>query len=99
MKQSTVTPLSSLPVSVRNIARSCKGRWSVRSEDLLAAGLGDAVGKGELEVRGQQLLDVRASDVLGLLNLNNLQDLPLVSKFPSNQNSISHTWICRKRER
>lgn len=43
-------------------------------EDL--AGLrGVAVRKGELEVLGEELLDVGAADVLGLLNLNDLEDV------------------------
>lgn len=45
------------------------------SEDLLASGLGDTVGKGELEVLGEELLDVGAADVLGLLDLDDLDDL------------------------
>lgn len=44
-------------------------------EDLLAGGLGDTVRERELEVLGEELLDVWAADVLGLLNLNNLEDL------------------------
>lgn len=39
------------------------------------ANLRDTVGKRELEVGGQQLLDVGAADVVGLLNLNDLEDL------------------------
>ena len=45
------------------------------SEDLLANGLGDTVGKGELEVLGEELLDVGAADILGLLDLDDLDDL------------------------
>lgn len=45
------------------------------SEDLLAGSLGDAVRKRELEVLGEELLDVWAADVLGLLDLDNLEDL------------------------
>ena len=44
-------------------------------EDLLAGGLGDTVGKRELEVLGEELLDVGAADVLGLLDLDDLEDL------------------------
>jgi len=43
-------------------------------EDLLAL-RGVAVRQGELEVLGQKLLDVGAADVLGLLNLNDLEDV------------------------
>lgn len=62
----------------------------MRSEDLLAAGLCDAVRKGEAELLSQQLLDVRASDVLGLLNLNHLQDLKLVSSCTLRTTRISY---------
>lgn len=44
-------------------------------EDLLADLGGVAVGQRELEVLGQELLDVGAADVLGLLNLNDLEDV------------------------
>jgi hypothetical protein len=33
------------------------------------------VGERELEVLDQELLDVRAADISGLLNLDNLEDL------------------------
>ena len=39
------------------------------------ADLLDAVGEGELELGHQELLDVGAADILGLLNLNNTEDL------------------------
>lgn len=45
------------------------------SEDLLSSSLGNAVRKGELEILGEELLDVWAADVLGLLDLDNLEDL------------------------
>jgi len=56
-----------------------------RSETLLEGGravghegradLGDTVRKGELEVGGEELLDVRAAYVLGFLDLNDTEDL------------------------
>jgi len=49
--------------------------WSLRAEQLLGAGLGDAVGERELQVLGNQLLDVGALDVGGLLDLNNTEDV------------------------
>lgn len=49
--------------------------WSLRAEQLLSAGLGDAVGERELQVLGNQLLDVGALDVGGLLDLNNTEDV------------------------
>lgn len=51
------------------------------SEDLLASGLGNTVGEGELEVLGEELLDVGAADVVGLLDLNNLEDLQKKGKY------------------
>jgi hypothetical protein len=39
------------------------------------ADLRDAMGKGELEVRGHELLDVRAAHVRGLFDLDHTQDL------------------------
>lgn len=36
---------------------------------------GATMRKGELETRGHELLDVRALDVLGLLNLGDLEDV------------------------
>lgn len=45
------------------------------SEHLLASGLAVAVRQRELEVLGEELLDVRAADVLGVVDLNDLQDL------------------------
>jgi len=75
----------------------------VGSEDLLANGLGDAVGKGELEVLGEELLDVGAADVLGLLDLDDLDDLQgSVSKDGRQHRARmmpGRTWIDRKRAR
>lgn len=50
-----------------------EGRWAARDEG--RAGLLDAVGEGELEVGDQKLADVGAADVVGLLDLNNAEDL------------------------
>lgn len=54
--------------------RSVEGRWPVGEEE--AAALDDAVGKGEAEVGGEELLDVGAADVGGLLDLGDAEDLP-----------------------
>ena len=51
-----------------------KGGGARVGEQLLA-GLGGAVGQGELEVLGKELLDVRATDGLVVGDLNNLKDL------------------------
>lgn len=45
------------------------------SEDLLARLLVDAVGQRELEVLGEELLNVWSADVVGLLDLNDLENL------------------------
>ena len=37
----------------------------------------DAVGEGELEVGNHELLDVRAADIIALLDLNNTEDLEM----------------------
>lgn len=48
---------------------------SVGGEDLLGGDLGDAVRKRELEVLGEELAEVRALDVGGLLELNDAENL------------------------
>lgn len=53
----------------------CEGRRPRVSEDLLASRLGGAVRQRELEVLGEELLDVGAADVLGVVDLDNLEDL------------------------
>jgi len=58
-------------------------QWTIRLEEGsgasggedLAALRGVAVGQRELEVLGEELLDVGAADVLGLLNLDDLEDV------------------------
>lgn len=52
-----------------------EGRRTLGAEDLLGGDLGETVGQGEGQVLGQELLDVRALDVVGLLELNNAEDL------------------------
>jgi hypothetical protein len=46
-----------------------------RAEQLGVAALGDAVGEREGKVLGDELLDVGALDILGLLDLDNAEDL------------------------
>src|SRR4051794_37958702 len=62
---------------------SVESRWSASGEDLLASSLGNAVREGEFEILGKELLDVRALDIISLLELEDLEDLGfwLVSKF------------------
>lgn len=75
-----------IPFSVMNTRKTCqpqprlrtlssKSGWALRAEDLLVADLGDTVGERESEFLGDELLDVGALDVLGLLELDNLEDL------------------------
>ena len=54
--------------------RLVEGSGPLRGEDVLVLRWG-AVRQRELEVLGQKLADVRAADVLGLLDLNDLKDL------------------------
>lgn len=52
-----------------------EGRRPRVSKQLLASGLDGAVGKRELEVLGEELLDVGTADAVDLLDLDNLDDL------------------------
>ena len=56
-------------------SRLVEGRWTLGGEDSGTGSLGDAVWKWELEVLGEELLDVWALDVLGLLELDDLENL------------------------
>lgn len=49
--------------------------WARVGVQLLSGKLGGAVGQRELEVLGEELLDVGAADGVGLLDLNDLEDL------------------------
>jgi hypothetical protein len=71
----------------------------VGSEDLAASLLADAVGQRELEVLGEELLDVRATDVVGLLDLNDLEDLRAVSLYFKVAQRVERTWTDLKRDR
>ena len=51
------------------------------TEDLLVADLGRAVGQREGEVLGEELSDVGALDVVGLLDLDNAEDLKGLVSF------------------
>ena len=67
-----------------------EGRRTARNEG--RADLGDAVGERELEVGNEELPDVGATDVVGLLNLNNTEDLqgrPLVRDW-----NLVTVWVC-----
>lgn len=47
----------------------------MRRKEVLARVLGNAMRKGEFEVLGKQLLDIWASDICGLLNFDDLENL------------------------
>lgn len=51
----------------------------MRSEDVLAALLGNAVWQWESETFREELLDIGTLHIIGLLHLNNFQDLSGVS--------------------
>jgi hypothetical protein len=58
------------------------------------------VGQGELETLDEELLDVGAADIVGLLELNNLEDLEKCQKRePGTCGRGKHTWTDLKRER
>jgi hypothetical protein len=57
-----------------------ESRGSLGAEDLAGADLADAVGERELQVLGDQLADVRALDVLALLDLDDAENL-LISQL------------------
>jgi hypothetical protein len=52
-----------------------ESRGSLGAEDLAGADLADAVGERELQVLGDQLADVRALDVLALLDLDDAENV------------------------
>lgn len=65
----------SRPSPSSSIAPSVESRWALGGEQLGASCLGNTVRKREFEVLGEKLLDVRALDVVGLLKLNDLENL------------------------
>jgi len=71
----------------------------VGSEDLLAMLLVDAVGQRELEALGEELLDIRATDVVGLLDLNDLQDLGGVNCWSGWNYASGRTYVNRPEAR
>lgn len=57
------------------------------------------MGEGELEALGEELLDVWAANVIGLLNLDNLEDLYCCQYMWHKFGIAVHTWISLKRDR
>lgn len=75
---------------------------SLRGEQLLGADLGNTVGERELEVLGDELLDVGALDVGGLLNLNDTENLIRLSVKNKHHLCLcfaQRTWMDLKRAR
>jgi hypothetical protein len=70
-------PISlSIQTALRNReTRLEESGWAGGGEDLLSGLLVNAVGQRELEVLDEELLHVRSADVVGLLDLNDLEDL------------------------
>lgn len=71
------------------------------AEDLLVADTGDTVGERERETLGDELLDVRALDVFGLLNLDNAENLSFMLARAAFSTIVLrfHTWIDLNRAR
>ena len=89
-----------IPYTIICASRLVEGRWTLGGEDSGTGSLGDAVWKWELEVLGEELLDVWALDVLSLLELNDLEDLFYVLEAAFMQfRRWYRTWMERKRER
>jgi hypothetical protein len=61
------------PLETKNTLSESTG--SLGAEDLRRVLLGDTVREGERQVLGNELPDVRALDVLGLLELDNAENL------------------------
>jgi hypothetical protein len=74
-------------------------------EDLPAGSFGGAMREREFEILGDELLDIRTTNISRLLNLRNLQDLfffPIISRRTTNEDSSKKeekklTLIDRKR--
>ena len=62
-----------MPTNHEPHRHNLESRGPVRDEG--RADFLDAVGKGELELGNQKLLDVGPANIVGLLNLDNTQDL------------------------
>jgi hypothetical protein len=62
-----------IPITLMQTTRLCKGARSLRRKQLLA--LGVAVRQREFEVLADKLLDVRASDLLWVGDLDDFQNL------------------------
>ena len=84
--QSLSIPLHSLASLQFNIpinpglSHSCKRRWTVRVEDLLAVALWYTMWQRKLETLCQNLFDIWSSDICRLLHLDNLENLLFVSE-------------------
>lgn len=57
------------------------------------------MGQRELEVLLEELLDVGAADGVGVVDLDDLEDLHTVLDLPSVRRRETHTWMEPKRAR
>ena len=69
------SPSFTIHFANKEIHASIESRGPVCGEDLLAGAPTNAVRERKFQVLGEELLDVWAADVIGLLNLNDLEDL------------------------
>ena len=65
----------SAPTNVASCRNLCKRRWSVSSEDLLVRGFGDTMWEREFKVLSEELFDIRALDIIGLLDFDDSENL------------------------
>jgi hypothetical protein len=63
------------PALTLSTTRSVESRWSLPNKDLGAGCLRNAMRERESEVLGEELLDIGALDIVGLLELDDLEDL------------------------
>ena len=56
-----------------NITWYLESRWATRNKS--GSDAGDPMREGEFEIGGQQLLDVRSTDVRSLFDLHDAEDL------------------------
>jgi len=74
-RKSATTPSPSSIHLPNTVMQSIESRRPCRGINLLVSDLGDTVRKRELEVWCEELLDIWATDIGGLLDLANLEDL------------------------
>lgn len=93
-------PLSSNSHFIHKAIYLVESGRTLAGKHLRAVRLRDAVGERELEVLGEELLDVWALDVVGLLELSDLEDLCKYCQpsKPNNEGQRERTLIEPKRD-